>query len=856
MQKIVFYNKNFITVGGVFYQFLDLAAYIAKHTEYEAYYVNYTHPIIEEKYAGSGIIFIDINRCDFSQFEDAIFITPINYVFYMLEDIRSLKNARICVYFYHPDVISWFEDQFYLSRRAENKLNPLYNMLIDTKGYFMMDLSNLQSAIRRTNLPWEDIYVPVSLHPEGIESHYNLPKISELSNNGTLRIGWLGRLDNEKIYTVINAAENLMKYSKADRIDFHVIGDGNARNKIELKNYTPKIRFIFTSYLYNETRDKYILDNIDIMIAQGLSAVDVAMLGVPTVIPIVSTKMFWTDIFVYVHETRDYSLGWNLEDAPYMGCKTHTISEIIDDVYSGRKLEIGAEQKQFCENYFSLKNAAELLVKNLSQCELTVSKFLQCSTVERQIKDFDLYRKIRPMRDYRVFHQFVIKVNRASELKKTKRLLAYIGIVVKRNKEHVYNAGKRRWSLSQINKTRGFLKVHFQYGRKLRRISRLAKENKKIKVAFIDVFSSVFPTRPVFEEMMHNEHFDPYIIIAPNVERTHDYLLEIYLEAVNALKQEYPGRVIEGYDIKYDQYLELKDDYSLIFFNNPYPNLVHEFHSLDYFLDKDVLTIYMNYGFAALAFWNVVLSTDFYNKVWVACLESKMNLKHLKKHEQIFGLNGLVTGYLKMDKMARIVPKERSRKRILICPHHTVWGWNKLNIGNFVTYAQFFLTLPKRYPEIDFVFRPHPLLFKNLINYNVWTQEEIDQYITEVESNNNMVYDTSAEYFDQFVNSDAMIHDCGSFIGEYLFTEKPCCYMLKTPEQAVNGLVPLGQKCMEQYYHAFSEKDIIRFIEDVVVKGIDPLKGQREKFVQKELKFNYPNSAKNLVNWLEKKIFE
>ena len=106
-----------------------------------------------------------------------------------------------------------------------------------------------------------------------------------------------------------------------------------------------------------------------------------------------------------------------------------------------------------------------------------------------------------------------------------------------------------------------------------------------------------------------------------------------------------------------------------------------------------------------------------------------------------------------------------------------------------------------------------------------------------------MVYDHSGDYMDLFANSDAMIHDCSSFIGEYLFTEKPCCYMLKSQQEIEDVLNPMGMACIKNYYKAFSKEDIMKFIDDVVVSGIDPLKEGREKFSRQELKFNYPMAA-------------
>ena len=120
-----------------------------------------------------------------------------------------------------------------------------------------------------------------------------------------------------------------------------------------------------------------------------------------------------------------------------------------------------------------------------------------------------------------------------------------------------------------------FWKLQRQYKQKLKRINVSAKAEGKIKVAFILVFNSVFPTRTVFEAMLKHPRFDPYIIIAPNVSRGHRYQMQVYNEALTALTEQYPGRVVEGYCEKYDEYYDLKDEYKLIFFCNPYPKLVH-----------------------------------------------------------------------------------------------------------------------------------------------------------------------------------------------------------------------------------------------------------------------------------------
>ena len=88
------------------------------------------------------------------------------------------------------------------------------------------------------------------------------------------------------------------------------------------------------------------------MIAMGISAIDSAMLEIPTVIPIVSPKAFWSNMFVYIQDIKKYSLGWNIQDAEKIGCVTHTIQDIVETVYNGKKEQIGREGRKFCIDYW------------------------------------------------------------------------------------------------------------------------------------------------------------------------------------------------------------------------------------------------------------------------------------------------------------------------------------------------------------------------------------------------------------------------------------------------------------------------------------------------------------------------
>ena len=84
-------------------------------------------------------------------------------------------------------------------------------------------------------------------------------------------------------------------------------------------------------------------------------------------------------------------------------------------------------------------------------------------------------------------------------------------------------------------------------------------------------------------------------------------------------------------------------------------------------------------------------------------------------------------------------------------------------------------------------------------------------------------------YEDLFLTSDAMIHDCGSFTTEYLFTKKPVMYLCKDADMT-EKFNEFGVKAFECHYQGHSVADIDRFLKEVVISGNDPMKLQRETF--------------------------
>ena len=110
-----------------------------------------------------------------------------------------------------------------------------------------------------------------------------------------------------------------------------------------------------------------------------------------------------------------------------------------------------------------------------------------------------------------------------------------------------------------------------------------------------------------------------------------------------------------------------------------------------------------------------------------------------------------------------------------------------------------------------------------------------------------------SDYVDLFLTSDAMIHDSGSFLIEYVYVNKPVQRIIANPE-ARNDFNSIGKKCFDVHYLAQQESDVENFILNVI-NDVDPLKEKRALLLKDELM--PPNgmlASENIYNYLCKQL--
>jgi len=135
-----------------------------------------------------------------------------------------------------------------------------------------------------------------------------------------------------------------------------------------------------------------------------------------------------------------------------------------------------------------------------------------------------------------------------------------------------------------------------------------------------------------------------------------------------------------------------------------------------------------------------------------------------------------------------------------------------------------------------------------------WGKERTDTYYSLWENGENTNVINSA-YVELFKSSDAMIHDCSSFIIEYLYIQKPVLYLMKDDRCVLESTARVGRKSLDCHYQAFNADEIENFLVNVVLNEDDPLKSRREHLYKEcLLPPNGCTAAENMLNEIKKEL--
>lgn len=184
-----------------------------------------------------------------------------------------------------------------------------------------------------------------------------------------------------------------------------------------------------------------------------------------------------------------------------------------------------------------------------------------------------------------------------------------------------------------------------------------------------------------------------------------------------------------------------------------------------------------------------------------------------------------VTGHPRIDFLQRAEPswpiKTGNQFKIIWSAHHaTETGWN--DFGVFWQVYRQMLALAQSYPEIDFLFSPHPALLTRFSSLAGARKDEVDEFKISWNALPNTGELNDGNYAGPFKAADLMIVDGLSFLMEFQLNQKPVLFFERPDHSSFNAMGEIVKKGVHPVSPENSDElmDLIRYF---LAGGRDPL---------------------------------
>lgn len=398
------------------------------------------------------------------------------------------------------------------------------------------------------------------------------------------------------------------------------------------------------------------------------------------------------------------------------------------------------------------------------------------------------------------------------------------------------------------------------YDRRLPSIDKRVFSKDRIKVVFFVINLGMWKNDKLFRLFMESGRFDPYIVFFPQKSDTPDRMREVQAD----LRRHFEAKgfpFIDGYDFSKNEYFDITGFApDILFYPQPY-GVGGEVFNTDRFAEK-CLFAYIPYCIPL----NDIprLYNQLYKNIcWRMFYPTEYSKEREREHLYTRRDNIVVSGYPSSDYLTDTSrpscsswkDPDRKFKRVIWAPHHSILETDVLGYSTFLRIADRMVDLAEKYRDkVQFVFKPHPLLKGKLYRPEIWGKERTDWYYSKWAGMTNTAL-AEGEYYDLFLTSDALIHDCCSFMAEYLYTGKPLMFITRDIGSIAASVNDFGKECLRRHYHGGGISDIEKFLDNVVINGDDTMLETRRDFYRESLKTPGTGSvAENIFNVFEEAL--
>lgn len=365
-------------------------------------------------------------------------------------------------------------------------------------------------------------------------------------------------------------------------------------------------------------------------------------------------------------------------------------------------------------------------------------------------------------------------------------------------------------------------KVKRNYDFLLARLQEACK-HRKIRVGFLVNEPAKWQYESLYRELDKSVEFEPVVLVSERLDIVRGRKTARFFSGAKECYSFFEARglrVRQVYDRERNQFLKpCQWGVDIVFYSQP-----HEFtdEQMPIKASKSVLTCYVPYGLYLMENSAIHIS-GFHDAMWRVFTEDRDQAARIRETLNVDVSNRCYVGYTKLDEYFKHTEsaERNGKKRVIYAPHHS-FSDGGLACATFRENGMQILQLAQSCKDkVEWIFKPHPRFRAALIRHHVLSEREVDQYY-KAWAELGSIYEGGA-YMDMFINSDALITDCVSFLGEYLPSEHPVFHLI-SPRARFNAF---AESFIKSYYQIHSPEELFDAFSRVLMKGQDDKKDER-----------------------------
>ena len=367
----------------------------------------------------------------------------------------------------------------------------------------------------------------------------------------------------------------------------------------------------------------------------------------------------------------------------------------------------------------------------------------------------------------------------------------------------------------------------------LKKIAHKENTNGKIKVGFIVQMPEIWDKQlPVYEAMLDDEKFDPYLIVLPSFDLALNAFKE-YGEELEFFRSLYPDEknILAYSDEKWIDLEKFKFNY--IFYQRCWENYLPKCYKTKKVI-KYSKTCYIPYCFHGLNVKKTYYSSSFFYYLYFmfCCSDEQLNEFPKRRNQKSTFL-----GFPSIENISNDL--ELKYNNILWTPRWT--DDSEFGGSTFFQYMYSITDIKKNHPTSNLILRPHPLTFQYAIKLKKLTESEIDNYKSRL-SELGILFDENKLIEESFLNTDILITDFSSVLMSFFLTGKPIIYCANIENV---DFTDSFKDIIECSYIAKSWTDVMKYV-SLLLNGEDPLKDKRNKTIRKMVDYNKQSTERIL----------